>query len=101
MRYVHEDCIRDWIAKKMYQAASLEVPVCEVCRQKYFATVTLSSTKPNIKTIIQNAKNLGSIEITISLLFSIGMPMAFFLIAQMLFQIVSSIAGLSQSIYQG
>lgn len=39
MAYVHEDCILDWIMKKISDAVTVSLPSCEVCHQQYRAHV--------------------------------------------------------------
>lgn len=38
--YVHEDCILDWITKKIENSATVDLPTCEICHQKYRAHIS-------------------------------------------------------------
>ena len=33
--FVHEDCILDWITKKIEAAAIVQIPLCEICHEQY------------------------------------------------------------------
>lgn len=32
IQYVHEECVLEWITKKIEMADELEIPKCEICR---------------------------------------------------------------------
>ena len=71
MTYVHEDCILDWITKKIEASDRVEIPSCEICHEKYSARMKIGKKKicPNI--LLDKIKQLPNKDKAITLMHSL------------------------------
>lgn len=84
MTFVHEDCILDWITKKIESAERVEIPSCEICHEKYSARMKVGKKKVCTKMLWSKMRSLPlqekamSAAHCISFVFAIVNVMLFF-----------------------
>lgn len=88
--FVHEDCILDWITKKMETAETVEIPRCEICRTKYSARLKIGQKRICYKTLGRRIRELNKLEIFTSLFFLVGTIIAVYLGLKMVLFLVFS-----------
>jgi E3 ubiquitin-protein ligase DOA10 len=89
MAYVHEDCILDWIMKKISDAVTVSLPSCEVCHQQYRAHIKQGEKKVNYSLLRGKIAELGKMEMGKSVFMVLMAIFAIFMVLSFSFSIVS------------
>lgn len=89
--FVHEECILDWITKKMEVSDTVEIPRCEICRATYSARLKIGRKKICLRALAKKVRELRAAELLASLLYLLGTFIAFYLASTMLFALFSLI----------
>lgn len=89
--FVHEECILDWITKKMEVSDTVEIPRCEICRATYSARLKIGRKKVCLRALAKKLRELRAAELLASLLYLLGTLAAFYLASTTLFALFALI----------
>jgi hypothetical protein len=89
MAYVHEECILDWIGRKMERFEGLQLPECEICRMPYSARLKVGSKKLCYSTLGLKVGLLSLKEKWLYVYYCVGILFCLFLLSRAFMQLFS------------
>lgn len=66
--FVHDSCILDWMTKKILLSGEIQVPSCEICKERYAARLTVGPQKICYSLLSQKIRKLALKDTMSSLL---------------------------------
>lgn len=91
IQYVHEECVLEWITKKIEMADELEIPKCEICRSQYNAKLNVGQRKVCPDLLLNKLRELEVKEISHAVVYLLGAVVALWVAVNAVIAQVSSL----------
>jgi E3 ubiquitin-protein ligase DOA10 len=72
IEYVHEECVIEWITKKIELSELLEIPKCELCQTPYNAQLKVGKRKVCPDILLAKVRELPKKQLVHALVYSVG-----------------------------
>lgn len=68
---MHEDCVLDWITRKIETADRVEIPLCEICHTQFSARMKVGNKKICMKLLLEKIKKLPKAHLALFVIHTI------------------------------